>query len=213
MLKHISKKLISMMLLVSVSLCFSINIFAESDKKIDKQSKTINYLDKKFNLQKLDKFPSGIVPKKFDSVEDAEAFLDDFLTSTKTLQSLNNRSSADVTASTIAPATTKTTTTTLTGSQSASNWAGALIWVSTNVTYQYSGNLFTNVVSVTSTGNIYGPFLGWIPDNSSSYGNITNNGLNINTHVQGNAELYVIIENIGRVMSLPEAFDNTFSNP
>lgn len=199
--KKITKIFISFLLVFSLMISVSISAFAE-DKK-DTAKKTISYLDKKFNLKKIDKMPEGLIPLRFDTVEEAEKYLDSFHSNIEQLKINNVINTAEISPMTI-------------GSQTASNWAGALLWVNTTAQYTYSWNssqsrnLFTAVNAVTSMGVAYGPGLAWTPDSSQHYGNISSDGTRLFVHSGGLAEIFVFVQGIGRVLSEYETFDNTF---
>lgn len=199
--KKITKISISFFLILSLMIGVSTSTFAKNNK--DTAKKSISYLDKKFNLKKIEKIPEGLIPLKFDTVEEAEKYLDSFHSN---LQQLKNNEVINL--AEISPMTID--------SQTASNWAGALLWVNTVAQYTYnwnssqSRNLFTSVNSVSSMGVVYGPGLAWTPDSAQHYGNISSDGTRLFVHSGGLAEIYIFVQGIGRVLSEYETFDNTF---
>ncbi len=205
-----AKRIIAAVLTLSL-VFISVSSFAFAENNISNKTteiaklKRIAELDKKFNSKSVDKMPEGIVPLKFDTAEEADSYL------SKLLANMKAKNSKTTSAEEISPMAT--------GSDSKDDWTGGPLLCRTTVQYQYlysstlGCNYYNKIYAVSSSGVVLGPFCGWTPDPASSYGNIVNGGLSLVTHVAGYADIYFVVAGIGKITSVPQEYNNTFTNP
>lgn len=193
-------KLLSLCLVIILSFTIFTSIgSANNDDKLKN-------LCQKYNLKDIDKAPNGITPIKFESIEEAEKFINKMKNARLENKVQDIRNSSEIEAMSI-------------GSRSVSTTIGFLLYLNLYVQYTYlydparACNYYASVNSVTT--GITGLTLGfdWRPNSTASYGNITNNGLNLSAHGEGWLDCYLLIEGLIKLWTNYYTIDGSWTNP